>query len=512
MNIIDSVEPKQILTPWEVKGKVDYLVQINHFGTTPIDGKLIERWEKITKTKAHRFLRRGIVFSHQDIDKILDCVEKGILIYIYTGRGPSSTRMHLGHLVPFKFTQYLQKALNCIVVIQMSDDEKFFFKEGSIYKDLDKYRKFGYENAKDIIACGFDVNKTLIFSNLDSNKGDLYFNNTLLMKSTNMNSIKAIYGIGETIPKSVLNILSESLANENAKEEKDTQLITDLSATIKKFSNDSSNNLGQCVWPAFQCGPAFCTSFRDVFIRAIKYSLQTNPEKNTINLKNILKSLISNNSYNNIMCLVPMAIDQAPYFRMARDSASILNCPKPAVIHSEFLPGLKQSQGKMSSTTTTNSSGTLDPNNSTLFLDMKSADIIKTIKSHAFSGGKTTAKEHKMYGGDIRIDICYQYLTYFMESDEELKTIAEKYTSGEMGSGDLKILTADIVAKEIADHQSEVAKLTTEKINEFYDWDRILDISGLNNTDANIVDNNVNYDNYGINFDRTFGFRCKDVL
>ena len=49
------------------------------------------------------------------------------------------------------------------LVIQMTDDEKFLWKELTI----DEAYRLAYENAKDIIACGFDVKKTFIFSNLD---------------------------------------------------------------------------------------------------------------------------------------------------------------------------------------------------------------------------------------------------------------------------------------------------------------------------------------------------------
>lgn len=42
--------------------------------------------------------------------------------------GPSSEAMHLGHLLPFIFTKYLQDAFKVPVVIQITDDEKFFFK------------------------------------------------------------------------------------------------------------------------------------------------------------------------------------------------------------------------------------------------------------------------------------------------------------------------------------------------------------------------------------------------
>ena len=50
-----------------------------------------------------------------------------IRIYCFCiGRGPSSESMHLGHLLPFIFTKYLQEAFDVAVVIMMSDDEKFF--------------------------------------------------------------------------------------------------------------------------------------------------------------------------------------------------------------------------------------------------------------------------------------------------------------------------------------------------------------------------------------------------
>jgi len=45
----------------------------------------------------------------------------------------------------------------------------------------------------------------------------------------------------------------------------------------------------------------------------------------------------------NIPCLIPLAIDQDPHFRVARDVYPKLGYYKPAIIHSRFLPAL---QGK----------------------------------------------------------------------------------------------------------------------------------------------------------------------
>lgn len=133
--------------------------------------------ERITGRKCHRFLRRGLFFSHRDLSQLLDLYEKvglgcmcvlcvvvvrvdwsvdsyvgryvrtdgslphlyvnttpthahptnqhtptpppkkhtqGTKFYLYTGRGPSSEALHLGHLIPFHFTK--ARAVPCRAV------------------------------------------------------------------------------------------------------------------------------------------------------------------------------------------------------------------------------------------------------------------------------------------------------------------------------------------------------------------------------------------------------------
>jgi tryptophanyl-tRNA synthetase len=124
-----SLSEEQVVTPWDVKGGekgIDYMKLIEKFGSAPITPELIARVERLTGKPVHPWLRRGIFFSHRDLDWILDNYEKGLPFYLYTGRGPSSGALHMGHLVPFMFTKYLQEAFNVILVIQMTDDEKFY--------------------------------------------------------------------------------------------------------------------------------------------------------------------------------------------------------------------------------------------------------------------------------------------------------------------------------------------------------------------------------------------------
>lgn len=75
------------------------------FGCTKINEELLSRIEAIAKKPVHRFLSRGIFFSHRDLHNILNLYEKGKPFYLYTGRGPSSTSLHIGHLIPFIFTK-----------------------------------------------------------------------------------------------------------------------------------------------------------------------------------------------------------------------------------------------------------------------------------------------------------------------------------------------------------------------------------------------------------------------
>lgn len=81
----DAKSSKQDINPWSVSGEVgddgkvkaiDYTKLIDEFGTNKIDAALLERWERVTGHKPHRFMRRGIFFSHRDLNMILDRYEK----------------------------------------------------------------------------------------------------------------------------------------------------------------------------------------------------------------------------------------------------------------------------------------------------------------------------------------------------------------------------------------------------------------------------------------------------
>ena len=57
-----------LVTPWEIKGKVDYDKLIDEFGTSKISKEILDRLKKITKD-LDIFFRRGIAFSHRALDR-----------------------------------------------------------------------------------------------------------------------------------------------------------------------------------------------------------------------------------------------------------------------------------------------------------------------------------------------------------------------------------------------------------------------------------------------------------
>lgn len=358
---------------------VDYNRLVNEFGTQKITDDQIKRIEQLTGRNVHHLLRRQIVFSHRDLDRILNLVEQKKPFYLYTGRGPSKGSCHLGHLVPFMVCKYLQEAFNVPLVIQITDDEKFIFKN----QPLHVYQSYAKENIKDIIAMGFCPEKTFIFQNTKY-IGQLYPAILEMQKHLTVSEVQGSFGIrGE-------------------------------------------ENVGKMCYPTTQMAPCLSSSFPHLF-----------PEK--------------------AQCLIPCAIDQDPFFRLARDVCRKLKYPKPCLIYTKFLPGLGAPNTKMSSSSS---------EDAVIFL----SDDLTTLRQKigkSFSGGQNTLELHKELGGNPDVDIAFQYLTFFMEDDHILEDIRDKYLQGELSSGGIKTLCVDVIQPILESFQERRSKINQDLINQF---------------------------------------------
>ena len=176
------------VTPWDVSGNVDYEKLIKEFGVEKISDKLLERIKKHTKD-LHFMLKRKVVFSHRDMNWLLDEYEKKNKFFLYTGRAPSGP-IHLGHLLPWIFCKWLQDKFDVEMWFQFPDEEKFLFKEDLTLEETEKWTK---ENMLDIIALGFKPEKTKFI--VDTKNADLMYKEACkIAKKITFSTVKATFG------------------------------------------------------------------------------------------------------------------------------------------------------------------------------------------------------------------------------------------------------------------------------------------------------------------------------
>ena len=188
------VTEKFVVTPWEVSGVVDYDRLIKDFGTRPITGQLEKKLEEILGDAAY-LVRRHIFFSHRDLDLALDDYSTGKGLFLYTGRGPSGP-MHIGHIISFYFTKWLQDKFHTTVYIQITDDEKFLEEKRNLtYEDTQRWAR---DNILEIAAVGFDPDSTFILQDTEF-IGQAYPLILKIARRVNFSLAKSVFGFtGET--------------------------------------------------------------------------------------------------------------------------------------------------------------------------------------------------------------------------------------------------------------------------------------------------------------------------
>jgi len=208
------------VTPWDVEGNVDYQRLIEKFGTERIDEELRERIVE-NAGESHLYLKRDFIFSHRDMDKVLEDYEDGEDFFLYTGIGPSG-KMHLGHIISFYITKWIQQKFDVNVYIQVTDDEKHWDR-GMSFEEIEKYAE---HNIREIAAVGFDPDKTFIFRNREY-MGNMYDAAVKVAGKINNSTAQSVFGF------------------------------------------EGSTNIGMNFWPAIQCLPTFFEEKRCLIPAAI---------------------------------------------------------------------------------------------------------------------------------------------------------------------------------------------------------------------------------------------------
>src|SRR3989344_2087879 len=182
---------ENVVTPWEVNGEVDYDRLIKEFGVEKINDELLNRIKKHTKD-LHFMLTRKVFFCHRDFNWLLNEYEKGNKFYLYTGRAPSGP-VHIGHLLPWTFTKWLQDKFDVELWFQFPDEEKFLFKNNLSLEDSEKYLN---DNMLDVIALGFDPKKTKFLIDT-KDAGLMYKEACRVAKKITFSMVKSSFGLNE---------------------------------------------------------------------------------------------------------------------------------------------------------------------------------------------------------------------------------------------------------------------------------------------------------------------------
>ena len=178
---------KAKVTPWEVKGKIDYDKLIKDFGLKPLK-HLPEVFNK------NVLFRRGIVFAHRDFKRVVEAIEQKKPFVMMTGLMPSG-KFHFGHkLVADQIIFY--QSLGAKIYLAVADIEAY----NSRNPNMKELREVAIkEYLTNYIALGLDPKKCdFYFQSARSKKGDVankyYSLAGMLARHATFNEFKAIYG------------------------------------------------------------------------------------------------------------------------------------------------------------------------------------------------------------------------------------------------------------------------------------------------------------------------------
>ena len=355
------------VTPWEVKGDVDYGKLMSEFGIKPMP-KLPSAFEE------NLLFRRNIIFAQRDFERIL----KSKNFVMMTGLMPSG-KFHLGHTILAQQMVFYQK-LGAKLYIAVADLEAYNARK----KSLEELKEVAIEQyLTNYVALGLSPKNCNFYFQSDRSKNSKKSNAYYRLASNfsryaTFNEFKAVYG--EISPGK-------------------------MNASLLQAADMFHPQL-----PEFEGKP--------------------------------------------VSTLIPVGVDQDPHIRLARDICSRDKDYKFIQLSSTyhtFLPGLK-GDGKMSSS------------DETSYIAMTDSDkeVENKIKKYAFSGGRNTLQEHKEKGGNPDVDVSYQYLTYFEESDAKLKKIHDDYKSGSLLTSELKQILIDKLNNFLGKHQERKEKAKKE--------------------------------------------------
>jgi tryptophanyl-tRNA synthetase len=175
------------VTPWEVKGLIDYDTLTKEFGL-----KLLKNLPEVFLKEL--LFRREIIFAGRDFGQIVDCVENKKPFCMMTGLMPSG-KFHIGHMMVAKQIIFYQK-LGAKIYLTVADIEAY----NSRNPNLLELRKIAIEEYLiNYVALGLDLSKCDFYfqskRSHDGTKSNAYYSlASMLSRHVTYNEFKSIYG------------------------------------------------------------------------------------------------------------------------------------------------------------------------------------------------------------------------------------------------------------------------------------------------------------------------------
>src|SRR3989338_4802566 len=176
-----------IVTPWEVKGTIDYDKLLQEFGVQPLRHLPQPFLQNV-------LFRRGIVFAHRDFRQIAEAVEQKKPFVMMTGLMPSG-KFHFGHKLVAEQIVFYQ-SLGAKIYLTVADIEAY----NSRHPNLKELRETAIsEYLTNYVVLGLDLKKCDFYfqskRSTDGKKSNAYYSlANMLDRHATFNEFKAIYG------------------------------------------------------------------------------------------------------------------------------------------------------------------------------------------------------------------------------------------------------------------------------------------------------------------------------
>ena len=454
------------IDPWNSDQSTDYDLLAEKFGLDSIDMNQIQN-PGILHT-------RGLVFAQRDMDVVLQAAKNNAPFGVLTGLMPSG-RMHLGHTMVIEQAKWYQSQ-GADVSVAVADLESLATRGVS----LEKGREIALEQyVSNYAAMGLDPDKTQVY--FQSTRPEVQRLGFRLGRRTNLSELGAIYGFeGDTnlahvqAPLVQVGDIVHPMLDEyggirpivvpvGVDQDPHIRLTRDIVSKTQWFNIKKQKNGGLLISLSLQPenSAIFGVSENGRIDRKARIAMFTIVEET---VRNLGFADVNTNPKHGTMTIP--AATRYDAIRIRSELSHLerewggLGLTAPSSSYHRFAMGL--TGGKMSSSKP----------ETTIFLN-DTMDVIRTKIKKAHSGGKTTIEEHRRYGGDITVDVAYQYLRFFFESDDvELGRIAEEYQSGRILAGEMKELCTDR-AEEWLLTLKEKREQWSDKLQEFLADDAI---------------------------------------